>query len=143
MTTKLLSHNYFVFYEYFLNFALFLQQIHASEKDFVAASSLLGVGMDYAHISNACYTKILFLLSRCMLLLIDKKFSEVNQLLSNAGHLVENWQGNTHQKEYLKVYFLVLQVCYYLMAGQVKRRINCAQVFFLASRLLVLFLFYR
>ncbi|EZA56933.1 hypothetical protein DMN91_001333 [Ooceraea biroi] len=97
-----------------------LAQIHASEKDFVAASSLLAVGVDYSHISNASYTRVLFLLSRCMLLLIDKKFTEVHPLLNSAGHHVENWQGSPHQKEYLKVYFLVLQVCHYLMAGQVK-----------------------
>lgn len=97
-----------------------LQQIHASEKDFVAASSLLAVGVDYSHISNASYTRVLFLLSRCMLLLIDKKFTEVHPLLNSAGHHVENWQGSPHQKEYLKVYFLVLQVCHYLMAGQVR-----------------------
>jgi len=96
-----------------------LQQIHASEKDFVAASSLLGVGVDYSHLSNAVYTKVLFLLSRCMLLLIDKKFTEVHPLLNSANHYIENWQGNSYQKEYLKVYFLVLQVCHYLMAGQV------------------------
>lgn len=99
---------------------IILQQIHASEKDFVAASSLLAVGVDYSHISNASYTRILFLLSRCMLLLIDKKFTEVHGLLNTAGHHVDNWQGSSHQKEYLKVYFLVLQVCHYLMAGQVR-----------------------
>jgi len=97
-----------------------LQQIHASEKDFVAASSLLAVGVDYSHISNASYTRVLFLLSRCMLLLIDKKFTEVHPLLNSANHHIENWQGNSYQKEYLKVYFLVLQVCHYLMAGQVR-----------------------
>lgn len=39
--------------------------------------------------------------------------------MNSASHHVENWQGSPHQKEYLKVYFLVLQVCHYLMAGQV------------------------
>jgi MAternally-affected-uncoordination protein len=43
-----------------------LQQIHASERDYELASSLLGVGVDYAHISNAGYTRVLFLLSRGM-----------------------------------------------------------------------------
>lgn len=57
-----------------------------------------------------------------MLLLIDKKFTEVHPLLNSAGHHVENWQGSPHQKEYLKVYFLVLQVCHYLMAGQVSKK---------------------
>lgn len=97
-----------------------LAQIHATEKDYQLASSLLGVGVDYAHISNACYTRVLFLLSKGMLLLIDKKLQEVQPVLNQAGHLVETWTGSLYQKEYLKVYFLVLQVCHYLMAGQVK-----------------------
>lgn len=97
-----------------------LAQIHASECDYELASSLLGVGVDYAHISSAAYTRVLFLLSKGMLLLIDKKFNEVLPLLNQAGHLVDNWQGNQYQKEYLRVFFLVLQVCHYLMAGQVK-----------------------
>ncbi|KAJ8678772.1 hypothetical protein QAD02_014559 [Eretmocerus hayati] len=97
-----------------------LAQIHASEKDLNAAGGLLAVGADYAQISNVNYTKVLFVLSRCMLLLIDKKFAEVSTLLNTTGHQVETWQGNPHQKEYLKVYFLVLQVCHYLMSGQVK-----------------------
>ncbi|XP_046745244.1 MAU2 chromatid cohesion factor homolog [Diprion similis] len=97
-----------------------LAQIHASEKDLGVAGSLLGVGVDYSHISNASYTRVLFLLSKAMVLLIDKKFTEVPALLNQAGHLIETWQASPHQKEYLKVYFLVLQVCHCLMAGQVK-----------------------
>ncbi|CAG9836755.1 unnamed protein product [Diabrotica balteata] len=97
-----------------------LAQIHATEKDYTLASSLLGVGVDYAHISNASYTRVLFLLSKGMLLLIDKKLQEVQQVLNQAGHLIETWTGAVYQKEYVKVYYLVLQVCLYLMAGQVK-----------------------
>ncbi|XP_013193532.1 MAU2 chromatid cohesion factor homolog [Amyelois transitella] len=97
-----------------------LAQIHATEKEYEVASSLLAVGVDYAQISNAAYTRVLFLLSRVMLLLIDKKIQEVLPLLNQAGHLVDSWTGSPHQKEYLKVFFLVLQVCHYLMAGQVK-----------------------
>ncbi|KAB0804326.1 hypothetical protein PPYR_02687 [Photinus pyralis] len=97
-----------------------LAQVHASEKDYQLASSLLGVGVDYAHISSASYTRVLFLLSKAMLLLIDKKLQEVQPVLNQAGHLIETWTGSVYQKEYLKVFFLVLQVCHYLMAGQVK-----------------------
>ncbi|XP_014285477.1 MAU2 chromatid cohesion factor homolog [Halyomorpha halys] len=97
-----------------------LAQIHATEKDYELACSLLSVGSDYAQISSANYTRLLFLLSRCMLMLIDKKFSDVLQLLNQCSHLLETWQGNQYQKEYLKVFFLVLQVCHYLVAGQVK-----------------------
>lgn len=47
------------------------------------------------------------------LLLIDKKFQEVQVVLNQAGHLIETWTGAAYQKEYLKVFFLVLQVSYY------------------------------
>ncbi|XP_013781785.1 MAU2 chromatid cohesion factor homolog [Limulus polyphemus] len=97
-----------------------LAQIYANEKDYVSSSSLLGVGADYANLSGAQYTRILFLLSKGMLLMIDKKLTEVHQVLTLAGQLVEAWQGSTQQKEALKVFFLVLQVCHYLTAGQVK-----------------------
>jgi MAternally-affected-uncoordination protein len=53
-------------------------------------------------------------------LLIDKKLQEVQPVLNQAGHLIETWTGAAYQKEYLRVYFLVLQVCHCLMAGQVK-----------------------
>lgn len=86
------------------------------------------MGVDYAHISNAYYTRVLFLLSKGMviiivfffvfhlllcrfqLLLIDKKLQEVQVVLNQAGHLIETWTGTAYQKEYLKVFFLVLQV---------------------------------
>ncbi|KAK5637722.1 hypothetical protein RI129_000102 [Pyrocoelia pectoralis] len=90
-----------------------LAQVHASEKDYQLASSLLGVGVDYAHISSASYTRVLFLLSKAMLLLIDKKLQEVQPVLNQAGHLIETWTGSVYQKEYLKVFFLVLQVTLY------------------------------
>ena len=48
------------------------------------------------------------------LLLIERKTSEVPSLLAQAGHLVETWNGSVHQKEYLKLFFLVLQVSFFL-----------------------------
>ncbi|XP_071042681.1 MAU2 chromatid cohesion factor homolog isoform X2 [Parasteatoda tepidariorum] len=97
-----------------------LAHFHATEKEYTSACNILGVGAEYAHLSGAHYTRILFLLSKGMLLMIDRKLQEVHQVLSLAGQLVENWQGSTAQKEALKVFFLVLQVCHYLTAGQVK-----------------------
>ncbi|GFT75139.1 MAU2 chromatid cohesion factor homolog [Nephila pilipes] len=96
-----------------------LAHFHASEKEYAAACGVLGVGAEFAHISGAQYTRILFLLSKGMLLMIDRKLQEVHQVLTLAGQLVEAWQGSTAQKEALKVFFLVLQVCHYLTAGQV------------------------
>ncbi|CAK6952454.1 MAU2 chromatid cohesion factor homolog isoform X2 [Scomber scombrus] len=64
--------------------------------------------------------RALFLLSKGMLLLMERKLSEVHPLLTLCGTIVENWQGNAIQKESLRVFFLVLQVTHYLDAGQVK-----------------------
>jgi MAternally-affected-uncoordination protein len=51
--------------------------------------------------------------------MIDRRLTEVHPVLSLAGQLVESWQGTVQMKEALKVYFLVLQVCHHLNAGQV------------------------
>merc|ERR1712018_826874 len=73
---------------------------------------------------------MLFLLSKAMLFLLERRFADANPILQQTGPLIETWvQQNTghqkesvakHQKEYLQIFFLVLQVCYYLMVGQVK-----------------------
>ncbi|XP_014777387.1 MAU2 chromatid cohesion factor homolog [Octopus bimaculoides] len=97
-----------------------LAQIHASERDYVSACQLLGVGSEFALSAKSDYLRLLFLLSKGMLLLVDKKMPEVKEVLSMAGALIERYQGSPTQKESLNVFFLVLQVCHYLMAGQVK-----------------------
>lgn len=97
-----------------------LVQVFTYEKQYQSACNLLTVGAEYAQKTGAAHTRILFLLSQGMLLMLDKKLAEVHQVLSNAGPLIESWQGTLQQKEALKIFFLVLQVCYYLSAGQVK-----------------------
>ncbi|XP_013405150.1 MAU2 chromatid cohesion factor homolog [Lingula anatina] len=97
-----------------------LAQIHVQEKDFVSAVGLLGVGADFAQRMGAQYSRVLYLLSRGMLLLISKNLTEVHQSLSLSGELIERLQGDPGRKEGLKVFFLILQVCHFLMAGQVK-----------------------
>lgn len=56
------------------------------------------------------FLTFLFSCTYIQLLLIDKKITEVSPLLTQAGYLVDNWQASQYQKEYLKVFFLVLQV---------------------------------
>lgn len=97
-----------------------LSQIHATDREYSLASDLLAVGAESAEESNAVYLKVLFLLSRAMILMIERKTNDVLTLLNSAGSIIDNNIGNPHQKEYLKVFFLVLQVCYYLALGQVK-----------------------
>ena len=54
------------------------------------------------------------------LLLINKNLSEVHGVLSSAGAEIEKWStASVSQKESLKVFFLVLQVYHFMMAGQV------------------------
>lgn len=60
--------------------------------------------------------------------MIDKRISEVHPVLTLAGQLVESWPGNVHLKEALKVFFLVLQVCHHLNAGQVKSVRPCLKL---------------
>ncbi|XP_060570323.1 MAU2 chromatid cohesion factor homolog [Ruditapes philippinarum] len=97
-----------------------LAQMHASKREFNEACVLLGSGAEYASSANSQYTTLLFLLSKGMLLLINRDALQVNETLSRAGSMIEQWTGPSVQKESLKVFFLVLQVCHYLTAGQVK-----------------------
>ncbi|XP_058976207.1 MAU2 chromatid cohesion factor homolog isoform X1 [Musca domestica] len=97
-----------------------LSQLHANDKEYTLASELLAVGAESADESSATYLKVLFLLSRAMILMIERKTNDVLALLNSAGAIIDNSIANPHQKEYLKVFFLVLQVCYYLALGQVK-----------------------
>ncbi|KAK7115368.1 MAU2 chromatid cohesion factor homolog isoform X2 [Littorina saxatilis] len=97
-----------------------LAQIHASEKDFVSAKSLLSVGADFAAAARSDYTRLLFLLSKGMLALIERDMPTVSECMSVASGLIEHFNGPVTHKESLRVFFLVLQVCHFLMAGQVK-----------------------
>ncbi|OXB68600.1 UNVERIFIED_CONTAM: hypothetical protein H355_009745, partial [Colinus virginianus] len=79
-----------------------LAQLHTLEKDLVSACDLLGVGAEYARVVGSEYTRALFLLSKGMLLLMERKLQEVHPLLTLCGQIVENWQGNPIQKESLR-----------------------------------------
>lgn len=52
--------------------------------------------------------------------MIERKTSDVLAILNQAGSIIDNSIQNNHLKEYLKVFFLVLQVCHYLQLGQIK-----------------------
>ena len=59
------------------------------------------------------------------LLLIDKKLKDVHSVLSATGGQIEALGPSVAHKESLKVFFLVLQVCHYLMGGQVNTTSAC------------------
>ena len=96
-----------------------MANIHAAEKDYNSAVSFLGAGDDFANMAGAYYARMFFLLSKAMLYLLERKFAEANPILHQTGPLIETWvQQNSHQKEtvakqqkeYLQMFFLVLQV---------------------------------
>ncbi|PIK54321.1 putative MAU2 chromatid cohesion factor-like isoform X1 [Apostichopus japonicus] len=83
-----------------------LAQIHAQERDFVAACERLGEGAGYAAQAGAHYTRALFMLSKGMLLLVDKKWTEAHPVLSECSQLVEAYNESCSNKESLKVFLL-------------------------------------
>ena len=58
------------------------QQIHATERDFVSACTLLGAGADYSAAAKSEYTQLLFLLSKGMVGLLSKNLNPVLVLMS-------------------------------------------------------------
>ena len=97
-----------------------LAQCYASSREYSNAASVLSNGAEYAYSVGAHYSRILFLLSKGMVLMIDRNLNEVRNVLNVAGQLVETWNGSQEQREGLKVFFLTLQVCHHLNNGQVK-----------------------
>ena len=97
-----------------------LSQLYTNDEEYSEAAKILNVGAEYSSIANAQYSRILFLLSRGMMLMITKRITEVQSCLQIVSQLVENWNGNSSLKEGMKVFFLVLQVCHHLNCGQVK-----------------------
>jgi len=104
--------------------------LHTSLQDYTSAHAALQQGADYAFMQRAYYTRTLFVISKSLLFLCERRFQEANPLLQQVSPDIENWvvtyQAHlgpsmaAQQKEYLQMFYLVLQVCYYLMVGQVK-----------------------
>lgn len=90
-------------------FCFVSQQLHAKDKEYGVASELLALGVESTDETNATYVKVLFLLSRAMILLVDRKLNEVLSIFPQASNVIENSIQNLHLKEYLKVFYLVLQ----------------------------------
>ncbi|XP_077966233.1 MAU2 chromatid cohesion factor homolog [Styela clava] len=98
-----------------------LAHLHHEEGDHTSTQQLLDVGADLASNCGSDYLKILFLLSKGMVLLVQQKLDEVNVVLSMCGQLIDGIKNATPmQVESHKVYFLTLQVAHLLSGGQVK-----------------------
>lgn len=126
-------------------FLLKLSHLNLEDGDFANANNLLSIGAQTASATNDSFTRILFLLSKGMVLMIARKYpnsmiqqpqhmhqvSPEQQLvdtLAAAGNLLEALQGDSSRKEALKVFFLVLQVCHHLNKGHNKSAKPCLKL---------------
>ena len=95
-----------------------LAQLHADPRvqDYQSAHHVLQTGADYAFLQQAFYTRSLFILSKIMLFLCEKRFSEANPLLQQISPDIEHWVAN-YQVIYRKLsqkiqYILSCRVCW-------------------------------
>lgn len=126
-------------------FLLKLSHLNLEDGEFANANNQLSIGAQTAGTTNDSFTRILFLLSKGMVLMIARKYpnaiiqqpqhnqqdSPEQQLvdtLANAGNLLEAWQGEPSKKEALKVFFLSLQVCHHLNKGRNKSAKPCLRL---------------
>lgn len=126
-------------------FLLKLSHLNLEDGEFANANNLLSIGAQTGSATNESFTRILFLLSKGMVLMIARKYpnsivqqpqhmhqaSPEQQLvdtLAAAGNLLEAWQGDSSRKEALKVFFLVLQVCHHLNKGHNKSAKPCLKL---------------
>ncbi|KAG9510231.1 MAU2 chromatid cohesion factor-like protein, partial [Fragariocoptes setiger] len=125
-----------------------LSQLHLNDKEFLSAATLLANGAETTRLTDDLYTRVLFLLSKGMVMMIARKYQDpmYNQQIANsqeqiidhvqqlaetltlAGNLLEHWPGDSSAKEALKVFFLVLQVCHHLNGGCVKNAKPCLRL---------------
>ena len=71
-----------------------LASLHISVLDYNSAHSVLQTGADYAFLHQAYYTRSLFLLSKIMLFLCEKRFQEANPLLQQISPEIESWAAS-------------------------------------------------
>lgn len=121
-------------------FLLKLSHLNMEDGDFTSTTNLLSIGAQTASTTNDVFTKILFLLSKGMVLMIAKKIPTSNpqqqanceqqlvEALSTAANLIEVLQGDSPRNEALKVFYLVLQVCHQLNKGHNKSAKTCLKL---------------
>lgn len=121
-------------------FLLKLSHLNLEDGDFTTTTNLLSIGAQTASATNDIFTRILFLLSKGMVLMIAKKIPTTNvqqqanleqQLVEasqTAANLIEALQGDSPRNEALKVFYLVLQVCSQLNKGHNKSAKTCLKL---------------
>jgi MAternally-affected-uncoordination protein len=126
-------------------FLLKLSHLNLEDGEFANANNQLSIGAQTAGATNDSFTRVLFLLSKSMVLMIARKYpnsimqqpqhlqqvtpeQQLVDTMALAGNLLEAWQGDPSRKEGLKVFFLVLQVCHHLNKGHNKSAKPCLKL---------------
>lgn len=125
-------------------FLLKLSHLNLEDGDYANANNLLSIGAQTAVATNDAFTRILFLLSKSMVLMIAKKNpnsstqqpnmhnanteQQLSETLATAGNALEALPGDSSKKESMKVFFLVLQVCHQLNKGHNKSAKPCLKL---------------
>ena len=90
-------------------------------KDYKPAAYFMRLGIEFSAQQGIKYTHILFILSKGLIHLLERNTGELQSTMQPCAALIENFQaGNAYQIESLKVFFLTLQVTYFLQCGQMK-----------------------
>ncbi|KAM7533645.1 hypothetical protein Aperf_G00000126971 [Anoplocephala perfoliata] len=95
-------------------------QACVADRDMNSACELLARGSEFAQSRESEYTRGLFLLSKCMLLLASRQLPEVTNTLTVANRLIENLKGANYQREALRLFYLINHVSLFLLAGRAK-----------------------
>nr|CDS31826.1 hypothetical protein HmN_000059700 [Hymenolepis microstoma] len=95
-------------------------QACVADRDINSACELLARGSEFAQSRESEYTRGLFLLSKCMLLLASRQLPEVTNTLTVANRLIENLNGTNYQREALRLFYLINHVSLFLLAGRAK-----------------------
>ncbi|KAK3732924.1 hypothetical protein QZH41_012690, partial [Actinostola sp. cb2023] len=107
---------------YYWQFRLFFQlaEVYTCDKDYKAAIEVLEMGEQIAEQCGSQYMRCLFTLSKALILLLEKDFSNATAILSSTGTFLERWQVQSYERESLVVFNLFLRVWHLLCAGQAK-----------------------
>ena len=97
-----------------------LAEAHVRDNEFSVAVELLSVlGEETAKQNNHDYTRLLYMLSKCLLLLANKDLPTFEKHLNESEVLKKEYCANTafpvHRVEMIKVFAGFLKVYYYII----------------------------
>jgi len=98
-----------------------MAQLYLDLRNYGFALEYINRGIGFCGKERTKYTRVLFMLSKAMVLLIEKNnIDEAAEILETTTPILDSWIGTSTLTESLRVFELVLKVSRHLMLGQVK-----------------------